>query len=521
MLLTEEVELRWNNRFKSYYESKGYVFTKQNDEFIVKIEDVLPNSNKAIVDVLCDYCKTNIVSKTYQNYNKEREIIQKDCCKECSSKKTKEVSKLKYGVESWTQLESSKKQIGNANKKYTQKEVEDIFENKGYELLSVYKNYKTKLDFLCKKHIDLGIQQTTLNSVIKSKHNCKECISSYKSKIRKIYNQDEVILIFKDKGLTLLNEYKNYNQVLEYVCDVHPEIGIQKTTLYDILNNKRICLKCADNVSGMCLTLGYVKDLFNNHNLTLVSNEYKNSSQELEFICNNHSNSGIQICTLNQLRKNICVCKECKKEIKQQKNKEYQDVLQNEMIKNGIFPLRDWEYKDVYAKIPYICMIHYDEIQYITPKKLKKGRGCKYCGINKNKGSNHYNWQGGISNLNSYLRSLLRPLIDEKLKEYNYKCYLSGKNETLEIHHLYSFSSIVDDVLSELHLPVKEDIGLYTDDDIIAIENLFMKKHNGNWGVPLLPEIHHEFHKKYGLIKNTEEQFYDFAKKFEYYNNKI
>ena len=117
------------------------------------------------------------------------------------------------------------------------------------------------------------------------------------------------------------------------------------------------------------------------------------------------------------------------------------------------------------TKIEYICIKHPNIIQTITKVKFDIGRRCRQCGIEKNSGSTHYNYQGGISALNNYLRGLLRPLIDEKLKEYNYKCYITGKNATLEVHHLYNFNKIVKDILKKLKLDIRNKVEDYNEDE--------------------------------------------------------
>ncbi len=175
------------------------------------------------------------------------------------------------------------------------------------------------------------------------------------------------------------------------------------------------------------------------------------------------------------------------------------------------------------TKIEYICIKHPNIIQTITKVKFDIGRRCRQCGIEKNSGSTHYNYQGGISALNNYLRGLLRPLIDEKLKEYNYKCYITGKNATLEVHHLYNFNKIVKDILKKLKLDIRNKVEDYNEDEIKKIADLFLDKHKGKWGIPILPELHDLFHKIYGLKDNNKKQFYKFVEDYKkgLYNNII
>ena len=63
--------------------------------------------------------------------------------------------------------------MGKNNKPYKIEYVREQFAKKDYILLSEeYKNRNTKLDYMCKKHMDLGIQKVSFNSFSKNKCNC-------------------------------------------------------------------------------------------------------------------------------------------------------------------------------------------------------------------------------------------------------------------------------------------------------------------------------------------------------------
>lgn len=145
MLLTKEVEIKWNPRNYKHYISKGYIFTNWKDSFICKVEDLMDNSPVKI-EVLCDYCLesniTTIVCKKYQKYNAQREFIKKDACQHCQALKQRDIcivrhgvehpnklkenidkikntSLLKYGVDNYTKTEEYKKRVAETNiKKY-------------------------------------------------------------------------------------------------------------------------------------------------------------------------------------------------------------------------------------------------------------------------------------------------------------------------------------------------------------------------------------------------------------------
>jgi len=86
MLLSEEVEIKWNSKNKQWYESKSYIFTKINDIFRVKIKD-LSKCSSAIVEIKCDCedCKNTSYLRfiTWKDYQKHVQYNGKYYCKKC------------------------------------------------------------------------------------------------------------------------------------------------------------------------------------------------------------------------------------------------------------------------------------------------------------------------------------------------------------------------------------------------------------------------------------------------------
>jgi len=112
VLLTKTVMVKWNPANKEWYENKGYIFTKWKDEFEVKVEDLTDGSH-SIVEVLCDYCNSKIIPKEYRDYLRKKEIstINKDCCYDCKTLKTKESNLSNYNVEYVSQIQEVKERI--------------------------------------------------------------------------------------------------------------------------------------------------------------------------------------------------------------------------------------------------------------------------------------------------------------------------------------------------------------------------------------------------------------------------
>jgi hypothetical protein len=165
----------------------------------------------------------------------------------------------------------------------------------------------------------------------------------------------------------------------------------------------------------------------------------------------------------------------------------------------------------------YICNNHPDKIQYVRYHNIKRGQGiCKECGYEKRSGTNHYNWNGGTSSLSEYLRHKINPWKYDSLKQYNFKCALSGsKSKSVIVHHLVSFSEIVKETLDSLSLDFKENISLYTEKELELISNKCLELHYQNGlGIPLLPSLHDAFHREYLYGKNTKEQFEEFRQRY-------
>lgn len=182
-----EVKQKWNNNTKKWYESKGYEFTKRNDCFNVKIKD-LPNYSKVLVYPICDYCGEKYET-TYFVYNQGHKIINKDCCLNCTGKKTSEVTWHKRAIKYMNMAQERCKELG-------------------YTLITPIEEYT---DIKMKIKIDIGennIQEVFLEGFLHG-HDC--FINSYKNRNYKrisIYDIKEKIELYGNKWLNP-EEYTN------------------------------------------------------------------------------------------------------------------------------------------------------------------------------------------------------------------------------------------------------------------------------------------------------------------------
>ena len=111
MIITKEVEVKPNGKMLKYYRNKGYD-AKYNQPLFVNVNDLPDNSNIKI-EALCDYCKENIVYIRYADYTRRTKETGKIACSNCSPKKAKETSLLRYGVENYAQTKECRTKMEN------------------------------------------------------------------------------------------------------------------------------------------------------------------------------------------------------------------------------------------------------------------------------------------------------------------------------------------------------------------------------------------------------------------------
>ena len=145
MLISEYTIQKWHSNNKSYYMNLGYNFTKINDEFIVKVNDLTKGSS-AMVEVLCDYCQITKIQKPYERYlsQNQKSLIHKDCCgnPKCQKEKREETMILKYGEKSALKLDVFKNKMNKTNnKRYGVSNVFLAKEIKEKALDTLFNNY--------------------------------------------------------------------------------------------------------------------------------------------------------------------------------------------------------------------------------------------------------------------------------------------------------------------------------------------------------------------------------------------
>jgi len=192
--------------------------------------------------------------------------------------------------------------------------------------------------------------------------------------------------------------------------------------------------------------------------------------------------------------------------------------VQEAFIRSGYLPMFT-SYTNAAELLDYWCPTHPHLLQRIRYGNLKAGQGCPLCGAArrglKRRGSGHPNYKGGITPFTLGIRKYVRPWSLQVFAEYGNACVLTGETQQLEVHHVNgSFRQVLQETIDELNINLQKQIGDYSKEALEEIGKVLLEKHVNIRGVPLAKRLHKLFHKKYGKVGFTEEDFNQFCEDY-------
>lgn len=264
-------------------------------------------------------------------------------------------------------------------KKITYEQVKQIFEERGYELLSTeYLGCYDKLSYICPKHRDEGIQHidwTHLNRGQGCKYCGKENKRSGREKDLEEYNAKELT---ESKGLEFVKITREDSVLyVYYICPKHRFAGIQRTPLTSMRKKKIGCPYC---IGWNKTTESFRQELFNINPNILVRGEYIDVETSIECEC--LIDGTIWSPTPNSL---LCGrgCPECGR-IASNKNStktNEQFLLELSHVNPDVLPLHDY----IQAKTSIWVMCKKCGHQWrATPDGLLHGGCCQECSATPN-----------------------------------------------------------------------------------------------------------------------------------------
>lgn len=336
---------------------------------------------------------------------------------------------------------------------------------------------------------------------------CREC------EIKEMWNR--IVDKCEEKELKLLStidQYEDNKTVLRYVCNKHKNVGIKTINVNELLDGDGGCKSCGieNSKEKQKHSFEFINSEFDKKGYDLLETSYKNAKRHLMYRCRKHPNE-IQKITYDKLAYADHGCKFCGMEKLSETLRLSLDCVA-ELFKNKKLELLNlYDYKNNLTKMQYICPIHRDKgIQIVTVANLQGEMfGCNYCANEYKSGENNHNWKGGISPLHNYLRYKIKEWKKDSFKKYNYRCGITRiHSNDLVIHHMYGFKLILEETLLDLNLDIRSQVNLYSDEELLKIENLLIEKHyEHGLGIPLTSYIHDLYHKIYGKGNNTKEEF--------------
>ena len=119
------------------------------------------------------------------------------------------------------------------------------FAERGYKLItSEPKTKKEKVEYICLKHKDKGVQSIALAKFYDSNQGCRYC-GVEKSMRNHIVSKDECMRLTSNKGLNYIDSYlKNGRTLIEFTCNKHTDKGIQYFSVSQMRNTRCGCKYC-------------------------------------------------------------------------------------------------------------------------------------------------------------------------------------------------------------------------------------------------------------------------------------
>jgi len=194
---------------------------------------------------------------------------------------------------------------------YTYDQVKEEFESRELELVSTeYSSAMQKLNFICPKHRDRGMQEIDFKHLHYRHQGCKYC-GREKTIAGRTIPED----IVKEKAESLGWEYigrktggsSKIKTIVQVICPNHREKGVQNI-FWDSINAGRYCKYCAKNVN--LTTEEYKQRVKDNLPHIDILSEYVSQKVKITAYCEIHKIRW-DVLPYDLLRETACGCSEC------------------------------------------------------------------------------------------------------------------------------------------------------------------------------------------------------------------
>ena len=173
---------------------------------------------------------------------------------------------------------------------YTYDDVKREFEERGYELLSTeyHRDCFEKLDYICPKHRDKGIQQIDFTHLHSHKQGCYYCGRERTEASRRTsledYNGRELA---ESKGFEYVGMSKHDQKIwVQFICPKHRQYGVQEMPFN---NMKRVVVGCTHCIKRNDSEEEILKDISNVNPFIQFLEPCKGRTKRIKMKCLKHN----------------------------------------------------------------------------------------------------------------------------------------------------------------------------------------------------------------------------------------
>lgn len=264
-------------------------------------------------------------------------------------------------------------------------------------------------------------------------------------------------------------------------------------------SKKQQCNTCGNKakLNWKRLTYNEVKLNIEKLDYQLLSNKYVNNSTKLKLLC---KNKHVFHMSYNDLQGGHG-CWICQDDICRKTKYTYEEV--DSYLRKFDYTLVSNKYKNARSNLEIVCPKGHTFFMAFHSFSYSNQR-CPQC---------YKENLSGMTNIKTTLRNNLEQWKRDSMEACNYKCVITSFDFD-DVHHVYSFDSIVKDMCKELEIEefVSQVSGDLTENQISFLKEKCLEHHYKHpLGVCITREYHRLFHRLYGFYNNTEQQFYEFV----------
>lgn len=306
------------------------------------------------------------------------------------------------------------------------------------------------------------------------------------------------------------DEYINDRHPIRILCKCGTEFA---RDFHHIKRGQLYCQKCKNDLFSQKYrkSMDDVISEIEKTGCEYVSGEYTNGNSVLTIRCRC---GNIFQKKANKFFSGQDRCPECgRKNISISKTRYTVENVQREIAKSGYKIIDPNKYVNANTGVDCVCEKGH-RFSLLFSLYLVGCSGCKECANAALRGSNHWNYQGGKSEVLDSLRKAIKPWKEAVKSAYSGKCAVTGEMQgRIDVHHLKPFLEIVDECCKETGIELKENLSDYSSySQYETLKNAVIKKHTFETGLPICHSIHVKFHNQ-NKQDATPEQFDDFISK--------